>query len=88
MVDAEDLLRIQGRLNALEGLLLMFSGIVLAQAPNDPDHQRAIAIMDAVRESVVHRGQETGSAAETAAAADELLSSLSENLGFLRSRFE
>jgi hypothetical protein len=73
-----------GRINALEGLVLMFSGIVLAQAPNDPGHAKAIAILDQVRDSIIRRGEETGCAAESTAAADDLLSSLSESLQLLR----
>ena len=84
MDDTEELAWVTGRLNALEGLMLMFAGIVLAQAPNDPGHAKAIAIMDQVRDSVVRRGHESGTAAESAAAADELLSSISASLGLLR----
>jgi len=86
MVNKAELAKLQGRLNAVEGLLLMFSGIVLTQAPNDPDHTKAIAIMDAVRDGVVARGRQTGAEPESAAAADELLSLISENLGLIRGR--
>ncbi len=84
MINSDDLARLTGRLNALETLTMMFAGIVLAQAPNDPDRTKAIAIMDEVRRTTVRRGTENGCAADSAAAADELLSSLSESLGLLR----
>jgi hypothetical protein len=84
MVESDELAWLTGRLNALEGLVMMFSGILLAQAPNDPDHQKAIAIMDEVRKSILSRGHETGCGPESAAAADEMLSKLSESLGQLR----
>ena len=80
----DDLARLTGRLNALEALTMMFAGIVLAQAPNDPDHTKAVAIMDAVRRTIIQKGEETVCLAESAAAGDELLSSLSESLGLLR----
>jgi hypothetical protein len=83
-MDTDELAWLTGRLNALEGLVMIFAGIVLAQAPNDPDHQKAIAILDEVRKSVLSRGDETGCRPESAASADELLSKLSENLGLLR----
>ena len=86
MDDTDELAWVTGRINALEGVVLMFAGIVLAQAPNDPDRSKAVAIMDAVRNNVVRRGHETGCAVESAAAADELLSSISESLGLLRRR--
>ena len=63
---------------------MMFAGIVLAQAPNDPDHTKAIAILDAVRAAALQKGEETGCVVESVAAADELLSSISESLGLLR----
>jgi hypothetical protein len=84
MMDTDELAWLTGRLNALEGLVMMFSGIVLAQAPNDPDRQKAIAIMDEVRRGILSRGDETGCRPESAAATDELLSKLSESLGLLR----
>jgi hypothetical protein len=84
MLDTNELAWLTGRLNALEGLVMMFAGIVLTQAPNDPDHQKAVAIMDEVRKSILSRGQETGCGLESATAADELLSRLSENLSLLR----
>ena len=84
MTEIEEVAYLTGRINALEGIVLMFAGIVLAQAPNDPDRSKAVAIMDEVRNSVIRRGQETGCAADSAAAVDELLSSISENLGLLR----
>jgi hypothetical protein len=85
---SNELAAITGRLNALEALTMMFAGIILAQAPNDPDHTKAIAIMDEVRRTAVLRGEETGCPLETACAADELLSSLSESLGLLRRGLE
>ena len=84
MLDKDELARLTGRLNALEGLVMMFCGIVLAQAPNDPDHLKAVAIMDEVRKSILNRGDETGCGRESSVAADELLSKLSESLGLLR----
>jgi hypothetical protein len=84
MSNHDELAKLTGRLNALEALTMMFGGIVLAQAPNDPEHKKAIAIMDEVRRGALSRGEESGCLAESAAAADELLSSLSENLGLLR----
>jgi hypothetical protein len=84
MLDTDELAWLAGRLNALEGIVLMFAGIVLAQAPNDPDHQKAVAIMDEVRKSILSRGDETGCGPESAAAADEMLSKLSESLDLLR----
>jgi len=84
MIEADELAGLKGRLAALESLTMMFAGIVLAQAPNDPDHAKAIAIMDEVRNAAQQRGQDTECAAQSAAAADDLLSSLSENLGLLR----
>jgi hypothetical protein len=84
----DELATITGRLNALEALTMMFAGIVLAQAPNDPERTKAIAIMDEVRRIALRRGEETGCPAETASAADELLSSLSENLRLLRRGLE
>ena len=81
---SDDVARLTGRLNALEALTMMFAGIVLAQAPNDPDRTKAIAILNAVREAAVQKGEETGCVVESVAAADELLSSLSESLGLLR----
>jgi hypothetical protein len=62
----------------------MFAGIVLAQAPNDPDHTKAIAILDEVKRNAMQWGEQNGCRAEAAAAADELLSSLSEGLGLMR----
>jgi hypothetical protein len=83
-MDTDELTWLTGRLTALEGFVLMFAGIVVAQAPNDPSHQKAIAILDEVRKSLRSRGDETGSGPEFAGAADELLSKLSESLGLLR----
>jgi hypothetical protein len=83
-----ELATITGRLNALEALTMMFAGIVLAQAPNDPDCTKAVAILDEVRRTAVRRGAETGCPSETVSAADELLSSLSENLRLLRRGLE
>lgn len=85
---SNELATITGRLNALEALTMMFSGIVLARAPNDPDRTKAIAIMDQMRRTAARRGEETGCPSETASAADERLSSLSENLGLLRRGLE
>jgi hypothetical protein len=81
---SNELATITGRLNALESLTLMFAGIVLAQAPNDPDRTKAIAILDEVRRTAARRGEETGCPSETKSAVDELISTLSENLELLR----
>jgi hypothetical protein len=88
MSNSDELARLAGRLSALEALTMMFAGIVLAQAPNDPDRAKAVAILDEVRRTALRRGEEHGCAAESAVAADELLSSLSESLSLLRRGLE
>jgi hypothetical protein len=89
MNDAERIRTLQGRVNAQEALIMMFSGIVLAQAPNDPGRQKAIAILDQVRSVATARSEEDpndGCVPETKAALDALLSEISENLNLLNRR--
>lgn len=79
----------RARLVVLEVLSMSILGIVFAlTASSDPDHQKAITTLDAIKATTKWRLSETTSEAETLHAGatylDELLSELSENLGLMR----
>lgn len=87
-MDTEQRLKqLQGRVNAIEGIAMTAVGILLSQAPNDPDKQKAVALLNFLKQTVLDRIPETNSEdceAETREALDDLLSKISENLGLLR----
>lgn len=81
---------LQGRINALEGMCMMFAGIVIANTGNDPDGSKAAAILEMLRATVRNRIVETHSEdcrPETEKAVDEVAALLRESIPSLRSGF-
>ncbi|MBS0535985.1 MAG: hypothetical protein JSR72_18185 [Proteobacteria bacterium] len=81
---------LQGRVNALEGMCMMFAGIVIANTGNDPDGSKTATILEMLRAVVRNRIVETHSddcRAETEKAVDQLATLLRESIPSLRSGF-
>lgn len=86
VTDSEKISELTGRVNALEGLVMMFAGIVLANTGNDKDGTKTKAILDVVYQNVVNKAESSGMALkETQKASSELLSEIFTNSPLLKS---
>jgi hypothetical protein len=77
---------IVGRLAVLEVLSMTALGLYLANARNDPDHEKATALLDHTRTAVANLAAALPPETQAAARqyADQLLSNLAQNIRVLR----
>jgi hypothetical protein len=75
-----------GQLLAVEVIAMTALGMYLANARNDPDYQKAAALIEHMRESIARKAHDLSLTARTHAVGhgNQLLDTVSQNLRMLR----